>query len=73
MVCRPGDHPPHAEVLAMTAIKFIEAGDIIVVTYWLKQWNNVGDQNTGICVEYGDPTWPSWSYMIVYTEMPEPH
>ena len=54
-------------------VKRIEAMETIIVTYWLHQWNNVGDGDTGVCVEYGEQDWPSWSLLIIYTEMPEPH
>jgi len=51
----------------MTLLQRIEARELITVTYWLHQWNNVGDGNTGCCVEYGEESWPSWSILIIYT------
>jgi hypothetical protein len=41
-----------------------------MATYWLHQWNNVGDEHRGVCVEYGIPQWASWSWLIIYTECP---
>jgi hypothetical protein len=40
------------------------------VAYWLHQWNNVGDEHYGVCIEYGEIEWASYSVLIIYTECP---